>query len=135
MNVQRDVEAFHRALNIPIADTPGIRRGELRAELIREEAKETVKAIQRGDLIKTIDGFCDLLCVIHGAALEFGIRDLSPFWDEVHRTNMAKVGGPVREDGKVLKPEGWTPPDLERVLVDVLAKDLAETIVREREDA
>jgi len=34
---------------------------------------------------------------------------------EVHRSNMAKlVDGKVirREDGKVLKPEGWTPPDV-----------------------
>lgn len=134
MNVKRDVEEFHRALNIPIADTPGIRRGELRAELIREEAKETVRAIEDGDLIQAIDGLCDLLCVVYGAALEFGIRDLSPFWAEVHRTNMAKAGGPVREDGKVLKPEGWTPPDLEGVLCDVLAKDIAHSVVR-REDA
>ncbi len=34
--VQADVEEFHRALDIPTHDTPGIRRPELRAELIRE---------------------------------------------------------------------------------------------------
>jgi predicted HAD superfamily Cof-like phosphohydrolase len=38
-------------------------------------------------------------------------------WNEVMRTNFAKIDpetGKVRkrEDGKVLKPEGWTPPDL-----------------------
>lgn len=36
--------------------------------------------------------------------------DLRPFFDEVHRTNMLKAGGPVREDGKKLKPPGWKPP-------------------------
>ena len=36
--------------------------------------------------------------------------DLAPFFEEVHRTNMLKLTGPVREDGKRLKPEGWKPP-------------------------
>lgn len=36
--------------------------------------------------------------------------DLRPFFLEVHRTNMLKTTGPVREDGKRLKPEGWKPP-------------------------
>lgn len=112
---QADVQAFHEALDIPVGETPAIRRPELRAELIREEAAETVAAIERGDLVEAIDGLCDVIVVVLGTAVEFGI-DLQPFWDEVHRTNMAKVGGPVREDGKRLKPEGWTPPDIPRLL-------------------
>jgi predicted HAD superfamily Cof-like phosphohydrolase len=114
-SVQRDVEAFHRAVGLPVGETPGVRRSELRAELILEEASETVAAIERGDLVAAIDGLCDLLCVTYGTAVEWGI-DLAPFWDEVHRTNMAKQGGPVREDGKQLKPPGWRPPDIAGVL-------------------
>lgn len=117
-SVQRDVEEFHRALDVPTHDTPGIRRPELRAELIREEAAETVAAILSGDLIQALDGCCDLLAVVYGTFAEFGV-DADPFWQEVHRTNMAKVGGPVREDGKRLKPPGWTPPDLAGVLAVV----------------
>jgi predicted HAD superfamily Cof-like phosphohydrolase len=42
-------------------------------------------------------------------------------WIEVMRSNFAKIDhdtGKVRkrEDGKVLKPEGWTPPELEQFL-------------------
>lgn len=92
----------------------------MRAELIREEAAETVKAIEDGDLVAAIDGLCDLLYVTYGAAVEWGI-DLAPFWDEVHRTNMAKVGGPTRGDGKKLKPPGWTPPDIAGILGRMLA--------------
>lgn len=113
--VRLDVEDFHRALGIAIGDSPAIRRPELRAALIEEEATETIEAIRRGDLVEAIDGLCDLLAVTYGAAIEFGI-DLAPFWAEVHRTNMAKAGGPVREDGKRLKPPGWTPPDIAGVL-------------------
>jgi predicted HAD superfamily Cof-like phosphohydrolase len=113
---QRDIAEFHRVVvGIEDSTTPAIRRPELRAELIREEAQETVDAILAGDLVGAIDGLCDILAVTYGAAAEFGI-DLAPFWDEVHRTNMAKAGGPLREDGKRLKPPGWTPPDIAGVL-------------------
>jgi len=37
-------------------------------------------------------------------------------WNEVHRANMDKAGGPKRADGKVLKPEGWKPPDIHGIL-------------------
>lgn len=114
--VQRDVSEFHRVVcGIEDPELPAMRRPTLRAELIREEARETVEAIEAGDLVGAIDGMCDLLCVVYGTALEFGI-DLAPFWDEVHRTNMAKAGGPLREDGKRLKPPGWMPPDIIGVL-------------------
>ena len=115
--VQRDVESFHRALDVPVGGRPALRRPELRAELIREEAAETIQAIRDGDLVDAIDGLCDLLCVIYGAAAEWGV-DLEPFWDEVHRTNMAKQGGPVREDGKRLKPPGWEPPRIAELLAE-----------------
>ena len=114
-DVAGDVAEFHRALDIPIGETPAIRRGELRAKLIEEEAAETCAAIRAGNLVEAIDGLCDVLCVVYGAALEFGI-DLDPFWREVHRTNMAKKDGPVRDDGKRLKPPGWTPPDIAGIL-------------------
>lgn len=118
---QRDIEDFHRVVvGIPDSTTVAIRRPELRAELIREEAAETVAAILRGDLIEAIDGLCDILAVTYGAAAEFGI-DLAPFWDEVHRTNMAKAGGPVRGDGKRLKPKGWVGPDI----AGILAREMA----------
>lgn len=39
--------------------------------------------------------------------------NLKPFFEEVHRTNMHKLQGPQREDGKQLKPEGWKPPRIE----------------------
>jgi predicted HAD superfamily Cof-like phosphohydrolase len=115
---QIDVLTFHRMLDIPIGESPAIRRPNLRAKLIREEARETSDAIMQGNMIEAIDGMCDLIVVTYGTAVEFGI-DLAPFWDEVHRTNLAKAGGPVREDGKVLKPEGWKPPNLTRVFQEI----------------
>lgn len=127
---QEDVLRFHRETNIDIGgEPPQIRRPELRAELILEEAKEVVEALTgvkitgvavdpepgHQSLIEAIDGLVDLIVVSIGTAIEMGI-DLDPFWDEVQRANMAKAGGPKRADGKQLKPEGWVPPDHARIL-------------------
>jgi predicted HAD superfamily Cof-like phosphohydrolase len=114
-SVQRDVEEFHQALEVPVGKTIEIRRPELRSTLIREEVDETLEAIAANDMVEAIDGMCDILCVVYGTAAEFGV-DLAPYWDEVHKTNMAKQGGPLREDGKRLKPEGWQPPDIAGIL-------------------
>lgn len=70
------------------------------------------------DLPEFVDALCDLDYVIEGTRLEFGI-DGTPVLAEVQKANLGKLhdGAPVvREDGKVIKPEGWVPPDIESVL-------------------
>lgn len=113
-----DVAAFHAACDVPVLDAPRLvpERIALRARLILEEARETVEAMEAGDLIETADGLADLIYVAVGTALEFGVP-LDRVWTEVHRSNMAKVDpltGRVRkrDDGKVLKPDGWREPDI-----------------------
>jgi predicted HAD superfamily Cof-like phosphohydrolase len=58
------------------------------------------------------DALGDLDYVVEGARCEWGI-DGRPIAAAIHLANMAKATGPVREDGKRLKPEGWTAPDIE----------------------
>lgn len=65
-------------------------------------------------LPKSADALIDLLYVTIGSLLAMGI-DMWPLWAEVQRANMAKLGGTV-VDGKLLKPEGWQPPDIEGLL-------------------
>jgi predicted HAD superfamily Cof-like phosphohydrolase len=112
---QRAVAQFHRVLGVTVGTTPGIRDAGLRAALIREEAAEAVAAIESGNLVEAIDGLCDLLYVVYGAAVSFGV-DLEPFFDEVHRSNMTKLAGPRRADGKVLKGDAWQPPRIRELL-------------------
>lgn len=112
---QRKVLEFHEAMGIPRGNGPAIRRGELRNRLLDEECAETIEAIKQGDIVGAIDGLCDLVYVALGTAIEFGI-DLDPFFAEVHRSNMEKLGGSVREDGKILKPTGWQPPRIAEML-------------------
>lgn len=118
-----DVTAFHRACDVPvlaIPQFPSDARVELRKKLINEEYRELKGAIYRRDLVAVADAIADLNYVLIGTALEFGIP-LDRVWDEVQRSNMAKVDqvtGKVirRADGKILKPEGWQQPQICRIL-------------------
>lgn len=162
---QAMVEAFHLKFGATAGKTPALRDNELRAKLLMEEAVETVAALgfsvwaniekpglpgeadhrqiayfkksyDKPDFDDTIDGLCDLLYVVYGAAVTFGI-DLFPFFSEVHRSNMAKTGGGNREDGKVLKPDGWTPPKIKEIreAQEHLARVWAELKVSPWEEA
>lgn len=53
----------------------------------------------------------DIEYYTEGLLLRLGIKS-QPVWDLVHAANMKKAGGPRREDGKLLKPEGWQEPDI-----------------------
>jgi predicted HAD superfamily Cof-like phosphohydrolase len=83
--------------------------------LIHEEWEETRNAIRLGNIEKIADGLVDLLYVVIGAGVEYGI-DLDAVWKEVHAANMRKDGGGVRDDGKIMKPVGWIGPNIRRAL-------------------
>ena len=90
----------------------------LRARLMVEELGETLAGMVEGDAVQVADGLADLLYVTIGTALAFGIP-LEGVWSAVQQANMAKFpGGKIVRDeqGKVVKPEGWTPPDIAGVL-------------------
>ena len=95
----------------------------LYVKLIDEEWNELHEALEaqaEPDRVETLDALVDLLVVTLGAIHSMG-ADSQGAWDEVMRTNFAKVDpatGKVRrrEDGKVLKPSDWTPPQLEKFL-------------------
>jgi predicted HAD superfamily Cof-like phosphohydrolase len=119
-NWQRKVEQFHRKFGQPVLTVPQLAdesRSALRQRLLEEECEETIAAMVHGNLVEVADGLADLIYVALGTALEYGI-DLDPVFKEVHRSNMDKIPGNLREDGKILKPEGWQPPDIAGVLRD-----------------
>ena len=92
---------------------------EMYLKLIDEEHNEELKeAVANEDTVEVLDALIDILVVTIGAINSIG-ADAEGAWNEVMRTNFAKVDpatGKVRrrEDGKVLKPEGWKPPQLEQ---------------------
>lgn len=142
-SIRDQVAEFHVAMDVPIGDKPRELtrdRLELRLKLIAEEFLELLDSAgywlvgrdESGkpmiaryygpmgyapfDMVEVVDALGDLDYVIAGMRLELGV-DGAPIAAEIHRTNMAKVEGPIRADGKKLKPPGWTPPDIRGLLI------------------
>ena len=114
---------FHTAMDVPVLKKPTIpnkERCRLRQDLVTEECSELCRAIDKRNLVEIADGIADLLYVTIGTALEFGLTEcLGDIITEVHRSNMSKLvdGKPIkREDGKVLKPDTYSPADLAPII-------------------
>lgn len=139
--IRAQVTAFHEAMGQPIVKVPAVPsddRVRLRLRLIAEEFFELLDAslYDRGGFVRVAggaiaraledasvrvnlpefaDALVDIAYVVEGSNLELDI-DGEKVLAEVQRSNMAKAGGTVRVDGKIQKPEGWTPPDVAGVL-------------------
>jgi len=91
----------------------------LRVRLIREELKELEEGILYRDIVEVADALTDLLYVIYGAGHTFGI-DLDKTFEEVHRSNMTKLGpdGKAMKNsfGKVIKGPNYKEPNLKPIL-------------------
>jgi predicted HAD superfamily Cof-like phosphohydrolase len=115
MNPFRDQEKFMRACDQSVGEF-NVEQFNLYTKLIEEEFKELKVAIDNVDKVETLDALIDIVVVTIGALHSMG-ADVEGAWQEVMRTNFAKIDqetGKVRkrEDGKVLKPLGWAPPNL-----------------------
>jgi predicted HAD superfamily Cof-like phosphohydrolase len=112
-----DVSVFLSAVgqqvpNKPIGETD---QSKLYKKLIDEEYHEFLEAFYTDDTIEEIDACFDMMWVIIGYMKSRG-WDCENIWDEGAKSNLSKIDpvtGSVRrrEDGKILKPEGWKPPD------------------------
>ena len=95
---------------------------QLYCNLIHEEFNELVAS---DNIVDDLDALIDILVVTIGAIHSLG-ANAQGAWQEVMRSNLAKID-PVtglvqkREDGKILKPQGWTPPDLRSFVKDPLS--------------
>ncbi len=139
-NEQRMVQEFHRKFGLTVESSPTIPSEadyRLRIKLVREEDEEFYAA---QNLVSVADALADLLYVIYGSAVTFGM-DLEPIFREVHRSNMSKLWtrsevdayakgdllfrsapGTDRfvakraEDGKVIKSPSYSPADIAKEL-------------------
>lgn len=116
------VREFQLAFGAPIPKTPMLidsKRARLRQDLLVEEVNELEQA---DNIVDVADALIDILYITYGTIHEYGLADRAVMlFDEVHRSNMSKLGPddkPIyREDGKVLKPESYSPPKL-RMIID-----------------
>jgi predicted HAD superfamily Cof-like phosphohydrolase len=100
----------------------------LRYKLIDEELTELHEAMVNEDIIEIADALTDLLYVVYGAGHTYGI-DLNRCFAEVHRSNMSKFvdGKRIKNaEGKVMKPDTYSPPDLSFLLPEMTDLPLTE---------
>ena len=114
-NPFRDQEKFMRACD-QSTDAMNESQYAMYVKLIDEEHQELLEATLTEDRVEQLDALIDILVVTIGAIHSMG-ADAEGAWKEVMMTNFAKIDrdtGKVRkrEDGKVLKPQGWTAPNL-----------------------
>lgn len=112
---------------------------DLYSKLINEEISEMNEAwmelddaLESGELIRIqhclehlLKEINDVIWVAAGFGYSFGLP-LKEGMDQVASTNLAKtIDGKVRRDpetGKVLKPEGWEPPDYHALISAIMPK-------------
>jgi predicted HAD superfamily Cof-like phosphohydrolase len=112
-----DVTVFLKAVGQETPSTPKMMSDQalLYKTLIEEEYYEFLDAYKNSDDTEEIDACFDMMWVIVGYMKSRG-WDCESIWDEGAKSNLSKidpVSGKVirRADGKILKPEGWKPPD------------------------
>lgn len=117
-NPFRDQAKFMTACDQSVGEI-NARQFSLYKNLIKEEYEELTQAKSQLD---ELDALIDILVVTIGAIHSMG-ADAEGAWKEIMRTNFAKIDKDTskvrkREDGKVLKPAGWEPPNLKPYLHD-----------------
>lgn len=115
MNPFRDQEKFMRSCDQSVGAF-NKDQFELYVSLIAEECQELQDAVSAEDKEEILDALLDIVVVTIGAMHSLGV-DSEGGWKEVMRSNFDKIDSKTgkvrkREDGKVLKPLGWVPPNL-----------------------
>jgi NTP pyrophosphatase (non-canonical NTP hydrolase) len=144
MTVFTDVEAFMRACG----HTPDPKRVSLYLDLVREEVGELEEAMANYNIAESnlevqtakaeiLDAICDSIWVLIGLSKTMDLP-VEWGWDEVTITNLKKIdaelGTVLRdENGKIMKPPGWRPPNMLKIIQNVEAceKGLGKPEVQE----
>lgn len=145
-----DVGEFHERFDLDNTTHRGVGPRDVdpdlmafRIRFLHEELREFEVAVESNDRVQQFDALLDLVYVAMGTAHLLGLP-WQAGWDEVQRANLTKIRAAA--DGSdsvrgsafdVVKPEGWQPPDLERVLnpyivtgyCNYCGRDLTETVL------
>lgn len=106
------------ALDRVVESLPKDNPRSLRVSMLIEEFQEYLTAERENDRVEVADALGDIKVIVQGTGLAYGF-DMDAIDSEIHASNMSKmVDGKVvkRADGKVMKPEGYFPPDIAKIL-------------------
>ena len=123
-NIEK-VKEFHEIFGLEFHETPTVKvsKGivELRHRLMQEENDEYLEACKNGDINEIADALGDKMYILFGTIVAHGLQyKIQEVFAEIHRSNMSKLddhGRPIyREDGKILKSENFSLPDIKAVI-------------------
>ncbi|MBT6252190.1 MAG: nucleoside triphosphate pyrophosphohydrolase family protein [Flavobacteriaceae bacterium] len=119
------VASFHEAFGLGQNESPTVDITEaimmLRFNLMDEENKEYLEAMQNKDIVEVADALGDMLYILCGTIITHGMQHIiDDVFEEIQRSNMSKLGAdgkPIyRADGKVLKGPNYFTPDISKIL-------------------
>jgi predicted HAD superfamily Cof-like phosphohydrolase len=119
------VKEFQIVFKLPYEEQPNANLDEnivrLRHRLMQEENDEYLDACLKGDLVEIADALGDKMYILFGTIISHGLQyKIEEVFDEIHRSNMSKLdenGQPIyREDGKIMKSNGYFKPSIKQVL-------------------
>ena len=118
-----DTQEFSNAYGLPVASAPVFNKESIYKQhmLILEEVEELEDAASEGSMAGVLDAIEDIMYLCPNLLNSTGLWQVHhEAWDEVHRSNMSKLGAdgkPIyREDGKVMKGPNYSPPQLQGIV-------------------
>lgn len=123
LSIEQSVLEFHKKYGHYVADHPTTNVPTevtvLRRKLIFEELDELMEGLALGNLREIADGAADLIYVVVGTCISYGIP-IDRIFDEVHRSNMTKTPSKAENGEKygTKTPKGpdYVAPDVEGIL-------------------
>lgn len=117
MDYVKDMRQFHNKFGHVANDFPTLIDSKtklLRIKLMVSELSELLEAMVDNDLVEIADGLGDLLYVVFGTAVSYGIP-IDLVFKTIHENNLTKFhnGKAVKDSsGKVVKPPNYESVDL-----------------------
>lgn len=116
-----DLVEFHERFGLEYNGPPRslpLAHARFRYTCLREEVEEYIASY--GNVAKELDALIDLIYFALGCAYLQGLAPVfNEAWTRVHEANMLKMRSPATDESAargsafdVVKPPGWTPPDL-----------------------
>lgn len=116
------VRTFHEQFNCLINNRPTLisdTQALERIRLIQEELGELIEAMSKHNLVEIADAIGDLLWVVFGAAVNYGLP-ITEIFKQIHESNMSKLGEDgepiIDSGGKILKGPNYTPVNLSWII-------------------
>jgi len=131
-----DVAHFHNTFKITNRYQPNSNIGPievaLRYKLAKEELDEYLEAAREGNMVEIIGALGDQLYILLGTIMTHGMQNIiAPVFEAIQKSNMSKLdengNTVVREDGKILKSNLYTPPTND--IKEIIRKELNEPVI------